>query len=183
MRAIACPKETIMGANDAPNEETIRLAAPAGAAALVAIAGVVTLSLANNDAGDGQSVATTGYPAPQSGPALPGIAQNQTPGGQGSPELGVEIVVKFKDDAMVKSITDLFWRDQGAARTEFSSFKRNWPALAQMRLERVTYSNELVLVAAGNDSPQEMRALARRISQMPEVSYAEPNATAHPGGR
>lgn len=170
-----------MGANDAPNEEPMRLAAPAGAAALVAIAGVVALSLANSNPDDGPAVVAPGFPAPQGGPAIPGVAQNQTPGGQGAPQLSVEIIVKFKDDAMVKSITDLFWRDQGAAQSEFSSFKRRWPELSQVKLARVTYSNELVLVAVGNDSPQEMRSLARRIGQMPEVSYAEPNATAHPG--
>ncbi len=171
-----------MGADHAPNEEPMRLAAPAGAAALVAIAGVVTLSLANSG-GENVPAANTGYPSPQGGPAVPGVAQTQSPGAHGAPELGVEIVVKFKDDGVVKDITDLFWRDQGAAQSRFSSFKRRWPELSSVRLARVTYSNELVLVAAGNASPQEMRNLAGRIQQMPEVSYAEPNSTAQPGGR
>lgn len=170
-----------MGANSAPNEEPMRLAAPAGAAALVAIAGVVALSLSNSDSGG--SSASTSYPAPQEGPAVPGVAQNQTPGGQGAPEMGVEIVVKFKDDALVKDITDLFWRDQGAAQTRFAAFKQRWPELANVQLARVTYSNELVLIGAERVSAEEMRNLARRIQQMPEVSYAEPNATAHPGGQ
>lgn len=169
-----------MGANPAPNEEPMRLAAPAGAAALVAIAGIVTLSLAN-DGGEGTS-ASTSYPSPQEGPAIPGVAQNQTPG-QGAPEMGVEIVVKFKNDAMVKDITDLFWRDQGAAQNEFAAFKQRWPELSSVQLARVTYSNELVLVGADSVSAQDMRNLARKIQQMPEVSYAEPNATAHPGGQ
>lgn len=168
-----------MGVDDAHNEEPMRIAAPAGAAALVAIAGVVTLSLANNPSSE-PAAANAGYAQPQPPPATPGIAQNQAQG-RGAPEMGVEIVVKFKDDSMVKDITDLFWRDQGAAQARFSSFKRRWDELAPVRLARVTYSNELVLVAAGNASPDEMRQIARQIGQMPEVSYAEPNSTAQPG--
>ena len=172
-----------MGVDDAPNEEPMRIAAPAGAAALVAIAGVVTMSLANNPSTE-QATSSAGYSQPQKPPGsgVPGIAQNQAQG-RGAPEMGVEIVVKFKDDGMVKDITDLFWRDQGAAQTRFSSFKRRWDVLAPVRLARVTYSNELVLVAAGNTSPDEMRQIAREIGQLPEVSYAEPNSTAQPGER
>ncbi len=172
-----------MGVDDAPNEEPMRIAAPAGAAALVAIAGVVTMSLANNPSTE-QATASAGYAQPQQPPGsgVPGIAQNQAQG-RGAPEMGVEIVVKFKDDGMVKDITDLFWRDQGAAQTRFSSFKRRWDVLAPVRLARVTYSNELVLVAAGNTSADEMRQIARDIGQLPEVSYAEPNSTAQPGER
>lgn len=171
-----------MGSQNASNDESIRLAAPAGAAALVAIASVVSLSLANNSRSPSSPTAATGLPPDQQGPGLIGPAQNQAQG-RGSPELGVEIVVKFRDDTLVEEITDLFWRDQGAAQARFSSFKRRWDALSSVRLARVTYSNELVLVSAGSASPQEMREIARRIGAMSEVSYAEPNSTAQPGGQ
>lgn len=176
--------EKTMGTSEAPGDEPMRIAAPACAAALIAIAGIVGLSL--NEANDGGGPAASAGYSPPPGPGgagIPGAAQNQTPGAQGAPEMAVEIVVKFRDDDQVKDITDLFWRDRGAARSRFASFKRRWPALSQLRLERVTYSNELVLVSSGNADADEMRRLARTISRMPEVSYAEPNSTAHPGGR
>jgi hypothetical protein len=94
---------------------------------------------------------------------------------------GVEIVVKFKDDAKVKDIVDLFWRDQSAARTRFAAFCDKRPEFDGLRLERVTYSNELVLVPEGGRAPAAVRAIARALAANPDISYADPNMTAHTG--
>ena len=153
----------------------IRIAAPLGAAVLVLVAGVISLS--QEPAYDAPATAALGD-GPTPGGA-PQIAQNQT--GSGGVDLGVEIVVKFKDDAPVKEICDTFWRDANAARQQFDSKHSEWPAFAELALDRVTYSNELVLVSRNNASPDAMRAIARDIQAMSAIAYAEPNSTAHPG--
>ncbi len=99
----------------------------------------------------------------------------------------MEIVVKFKDDAKVKDIIDAFWKDQASARAKFEALKARRPEFANLRLDRVTYSNELVLVHEGGlPSDQRlaaMRATAAKLKNMGDISYAEPNMTAHPGGQ
>ena len=119
-------------------------------------------------------------------PGLPGIQFNQ-PGGAGAAVMGMEIVVKFKDDAKVKDIIDAFWKDQGSAKTKFDAWKANRPEFAKLKLDRVTYSNELVLVHDGSAPAAEqlpaMKTIAARLGSVADVSYAEPNMTAHPGGQ
>jgi hypothetical protein len=100
----------------------------------------------------------------------------------------MEIVVKFKDDAKVKDIVDTFWKNAPAAKAKFEAFKRGRPEMADTVLDRVTYSNELVLVHKGGGaaSPQRlaaMRDIAKRLGAASDISYAEPNMTAHPGGQ
>lgn len=130
-------------------------------------------------------------PAPGGPPgsAMPGAANDQAPGqSSGSrPELGVEIVVKFRDDAKIKDIIDTFWKDQAAGRRKFEAFKAARPEFAALSLDRVTYSNELVLIPVAPlpapDRMPAMRALAAKISGTADISYAEPNMTAHPGDK
>jgi hypothetical protein len=106
-------------------------------------------------------------------PVSPAIAQQP---------MQMEIVVKFKDDARVKDIIDLFWRDQAAARARFATFRASRAEFAGLRLERVTYSNELVLVPDGPPpAPAALRAMARALAASPDISYADPNMTAHTG--
>ncbi|MEQ1780998.1 MAG: hypothetical protein ABMA14_06555 [Hyphomonadaceae bacterium] len=130
--------------------------------------------------------APTSAPEPDLIPGLPGIQQNQ-PGGAGGAVMGMEIVVKFKDDAKVKDIIDAFWKDQGSAKTKFNAWKANRPEFAKLKLDRVTYSNELVLVHDGSAPAAEqlaaMKAIASKLGSVADVSYAEPNLTAHPGGQ
>jgi hypothetical protein len=99
----------------------------------------------------------------------------------------MEIVVKFKDDAKVKDIVDAFWKDQTSARTKFEALKARRPELADLKLDRVTYSNELVLVHEGGTSADSrlaaMREIAAKLKNVSDISYAEPNMTAHPGGQ
>ena len=128
------------------------------------------------------------------GPGLPGVARDQAPGAgagapagrSGAPQLGVEVVVKFRDDARVKEIVDLFWRDQAAARVRFEALKADMPEFNNLALDRVTYSNELVLAPTqALPAPQRlpaMREIAARLGKRPDIAYAEPNMTAHPGG-
>jgi hypothetical protein len=124
--------------------------------------------------------------APQPGGAIPGVAFDQAPG-ISAPQLGMEIVVKFKDDGKVKDIIDAFWKDQSSAQSKFDAFKRRRPEFANLRLDRITYSNELVLVNDGRAPAAQqlaaMRAIAARLKTTNDISYAEPNMTAHPGGQ
>ena len=124
--------------------------------------------------------------APQPGGALPGVAFDQAPSA-GTVQMDMEIVVKFKDDGGVKDIIDAFWRDKASASEKFEALKARRPEFAGLTLDRVTYSNELVLVHDGG-SPQEqrvaaMRAIAARLKAAGDISYAEPNLTAQPGGQ
>lgn len=123
--------------------------------------------------------------APQSGGALPGVQFDQQPGG--AVNMGMEIVVKFKDDSKVKDIIDAFWRDQASARTKFEAWKAGRPEFDSLKLDRVTYSNELVLVHTGATAADArlpaMREIAKKLAGVADISYAEPNMTAHPGGQ
>ncbi len=132
--------------------------------------------------------APTAAPSPAAAPepGLPGIQFDQ-PSGGGSTQMGMEIVVKFKDDAKMKDIIDAFWKDQSSARAKFDAWKANRPEFAKLKLDRVTYSNELVLVHDGSGPAAEqlpaMKTIAARLGSVADVSYAEPNMTAHPGGQ
>ncbi len=168
----------------------MKAAAPAvGAAALVA--SILAVSIATGIEKDGRPAPIASAPqladtpAPSQGQpgGLPGVASDQGVPGAPNVQLGVEIVVKFKDDAKVKDITDAFWKDQADARKRFEAFRSRNPAFAGLRLDRVTYSNELVLTGAGSETPAALRTLASKLGALPEISYAEPNATAHPGGQ
>ncbi len=98
-----------------------------------------------------------------------------------------EIVVKFKNMPVAKEICDLYWKDKAAAQEKFKSTIGAHAGLGDLRLKRVTYSNELVLDMDGPTGPLngEMRDKYRQaiegLRSMPETSYAEPNSTAHPG--
>ncbi len=122
---------------------------------------------------------------PQPG-AVPGVACDQAPAA-GARATDMEIVVKFKDDGKVKDIVDTFWRDQSSAREKFEAFKGRRPEFADLTLDRVTYSNELVLVHEGGSPPEQrlpaMRAMAAKLKDAADISYAEPNLTAQPGGQ
>lgn len=125
-------------------------------------------------------------PAPPGpGGGLPGVQYDQPP--PGAVKMGMEIVVKFKNDALVKDIIDAFWRDQASARAKFEAWKAGRPAFSRLKLDRVTYSNELVLIHDG-EGPAEarlpfMREIAKKLGSLADVSYAEPNMTAQPGGQ
>lgn len=131
---------------------------------------------------------TMSAPAPSPGPVpgLPGIQSNDQPGAAGM-QMGMEIVVKFKDDARVKDIIDAFWRDQASAKAKFETWKAGRPEFAKLTLDRVTYSNELVLVHDGSAPVAErlpaMKTIVARLGAIADISYAEPNMTAHPGGQ
>ena len=123
-----------------------------------------------------------------SDPPLIGLPQVQNqPGTTGAVQTSIEIVVKFKDDSRVKDIIDAFWRDQASAKAKFDAWKADRPEFAGLRLDRVTYSNELVLVHDGSAQPAQrpaiMRAIAAKLGAASDISYAEPNMTAHPGGQ
>ena len=192
--------------NSADGQKTIRAAAPAGAAALAIVAALVGGSILASRPGPGAlPLAAITEPAsardksnvdpaitpglvtpPDPGAAVPGVQFAQ--GAPGAlPAEAIEIVVKFKDDAKVKDIVDTYWKNSAAAKTKFETFKKGRPEMADTVLDRVTYSNELVLVhkGGGASSAQRlaaMRDIAKRLGAASDISYAEPNMTAHPGG-
>jgi hypothetical protein len=164
-------------------------AAPLAAGALgivAAIIGGVVLSTPSEKSPAPFEAPLASAPAvpPELGPALPGVQfDQQTPG---APNMGIEIVVKFKDDGKVKDIIDAFWRDQSSAKSKFEAWKGSHPEFASLKLDRVTYSNELVLVHEGATAADArlsaMREIARKLGSNADISYAEPNLTAQPGG-
>jgi hypothetical protein len=196
---------------DAGGMNRLKAAAPAGAAALAIVAAIAGGSLLTSQpkapgplpAGGVVEAPAAPAPAssapapsdpaispqaatPQPGGAVPGVAFDQVPG-VSAPQLGMEIVVKFKDDAKIKDIVDSFWKDQGTARTKFDAFKARRPEFANLKLDRVTYSNELVLVHDGRAPADQrltaMRTVAAKLKNVGDISYAEPNMTAQPGGQ
>jgi hypothetical protein len=187
--------ETGTGATSTASK--LKTAAPVAAGALAVVAGIVGFTMMGGESSEETaaiepaSVAAPEQPvataAPEPGSSIPGVAfdQAQAPGAR--PAMGVEIVVKFKDDAKVKDIIDAFWKDQASAQAKFDAFKRGKPAFAGLKLGRVTYSNELVLIDETgqiNDARSTaMRAIAARLKDNPEISYADPNMTAQPGAQ
>lgn len=122
-------------------------------------------------------------------PGEPGMVtpQFQTPPGAIA-QRNVELVVKFKDDGKIKDIIDAFWRDPAAAQSRFESWKAGRPEFARLKLERVTYSNELVLVLEAGGAPAErasaIRDIVKALGAASDISYAEQQTTmAHPGGQ
>jgi hypothetical protein len=202
-----------MAVGEAGPTNRIKQVAPFAGAAVAIIASVAAVVISSNDDEAGPSsapepvemaaietpAASAGTPdlqtpvpqAPQARSAIPGVAQAPasnipvTPGA--APQMGMEIVVKFKDDAKVKDIIDAFWKDQASARAKFDALKARRPEFANLRLDRVTYSNELVLVDDGSAPAAQrltaMRGVAAKLKDVSDISYAEPNMTAHPGGK
>jgi hypothetical protein len=196
--------EEKMAVGEAGPVNRLKAAAPyigAAAAIVVAIAAGSVLGNSNEtrtpatgaslDAPVEAPVASSEAQAPQPGSSIPGIAQapaaNVPATRPGAPQMGMEIVVKFKDDAKVKDIIDAFWKDQASARAKFDALKARRPEFAHLNLDRVTYSNELVLVHDGGAPVAQrlpaMRAMAAKLKDVSDISYAEPNMTAHPGGQ
>jgi hypothetical protein len=185
-----------------------RRAAPAAAAAVAIVAGLVGVSLLSD--GDRSSAETAppgavstperreaaaerGFPeagmpelAPQLVPDLgdqPRLAGPAFDRLQAPPRIGVEVVVKFRDDAEAQAIAKQFWRDAEGARKRFAEFAAGRAELKGLELDRATYSDELVLKPAQPMDLPGMRAVAKAISAAPGVAYAEPNATAQPGDK
>jgi hypothetical protein len=182
-----------------PGVRRFKASAQAGVAAVAIVAAVVGGSLVTaRNANDpvrlptraSIKAPTAAVPpgAPEPGSALPGVQFDQPP--PGAPpglQMGMEIVVKLKDDSKIKDIIDAFWKDQPSAKAKFEAFKASHPVFAGLKLDRVTYSNELVLVNDGTTPPAgrlaAMREIARKLNSAPDISYAEPNMTAQAGGQ
>jgi hypothetical protein len=168
----------------------LKSAAPA-AGAIGVIAAIVagTMVATSPDGGQTAGVAPEVAAAPPpDGPSLPGVAFDQTPGAGSPVQRSVELVVKFKDDSKVKDIIEAFWRDPAAAKSRFDTWRANRAEFAGLRLDRVTYSNELVLVLEGGGAPAErtaaIREAVKKLGAAPDISYAEQQATlAQPGGQ
>ena len=149
-----------MAVTDAPRidsgQNRLKAAGPTAAAIgiITTIVGVSLLANSPESPPRAPEIPAATAPAPDPEGSLPPViglpqAQNQ-PGGAGAVQTGVEIVVKFKDDGKVKDIIDAFWKDQASAKAKFDAWKANRPEFAKLKLDRVTYSNELVLVHDGS---------------------------------
>jgi hypothetical protein len=97
----------------------------------------------------------------------------------------LEVVVRFKDDGKVKDIVDAFWRDPQAAKAKFDLFKQGRPDMSAAKLDRVTYSNELVLIypcaaVSKSERARVTREIISRFSASPDIAYAEPAMTVQP---
>lgn len=186
-----------MAVTDAPQidgeDNRLKAAGPTAAAIgiITTIVGVSLLATAPDRPAQRVETSVATAPAPLPGDNLPPVVglpqvQNQ-PGSAGAVQTGIELVVKFKDDGRVKDIIDSFWRDQSSAKAKFDVWKASRPEFADLRLDRVTYSNELVLVHDGSVQPAQrtaaMRAIAAKLGAAADISYAEPNMTAQPGGQ
>jgi hypothetical protein len=189
--------------NPAESLKSIRGVAPAAAGAFAIVAVIVAGSLMSTRPAPPGALPLAATVQPEAALAAPDAAATPTPPEPGSAVPGVqfaqgapatapgqamEIVVKFKDDKKVKDIVDTFWKDAPAAKAKFESFKRGRPELSDTVLDRVTYSNELVLVHKGGSVPPAqrltaMRDIAKRLGAASDISYAEPNMTVHPGGQ
>ncbi len=176
-----------------PGANRMKAAGPTAAAIgiITSIIGVSLIASApENPAPSALNPPAMSTPAPASAPdPIPGAVsiQSDEQPGQGGVQMGMEIVVKFKDDKPIKDIIDAFWRDQGTARAKFETWKANRPEFAKLKLDRVTYSNELVLVHDGSalvaERLPEMKTIVSKLAAASDITYAEPNMTAHPGGQ
>lgn len=173
---------------------TQRLKSAAPAAGAIGIISAITIGALVATTPAGEQAAPIGAPPPSAAnappPVTPGNATvqfDQTPPGV-APQRVVELVVKFKDDAKIKPILDSFWTDPATARTRFEAWKGNRPEFAKLKLDRVTYSNELVLVLAdgvpAGERAAAIRDIVKALGAAPDISYAEQQATmAQPGGQ
>jgi hypothetical protein len=173
---------------------TQRLKSAAPAAGAIGIISAIVVGALVATTPPGEQAAPGAEPPPSAAnvppPAAPGnatVQYDQTPPGPG-PQRVVELVVKFKDDAKIKPILDSFWTDPGTAKARFETWKANRPEFARLKLDRVTYSNELVLVIDGAVPAAErvaaIRDIVKALGAAPDISYAEQQATmAQPGGQ
>ena len=165
-----------------PNELPSAVVSETTAAPTPSASAPATAPLPIDPAVNPPPVAATPAPAPKPGSSLPSVAFDQAP--PTGVAQSMEIVVKFKDDAKIKDIVDAFWKDKPSARAKFDALKARRPEFANLKLDRVTYSNELVLVHdSGAGQLGAMRDLAAKLGKSADISYAEPNLTAHPGGQ
>ncbi len=181
--------------------DRLRAAAPAGAAAaavgaLMLVGGLLTREDMKHKAGGGEppaavlaGVETPPLPlqsgAPQQADS-PGVVTPAQAGGPAAARaMDAEIVVKFEGRPDLDAIARQFWKDPEGARTKFEAFQQQRPEFRGLVLDRVTYSDELVL-KPGPDAPAPQRVklireLAEKLRSVPDISYAEPNFMAHPG--
>jgi hypothetical protein len=189
----------VQGAAPAPEPATpaagrVKSAAPAAAA--IGIISAIAIGALLVGSPGANAPATSPPPAdaptaaipPPGDPGMAGVQFNQPPATGPAAQRTVEIVVKFKDDGKVKDIIDAFWRDQASAKSRFDSWKTGRAEFAGLRLARVTYSNELVLVHDGSTPPAEraaaLRAITAKLAASPDIAYAEQqSAMAQPGGQ
>ncbi len=141
----------------------------------------------NASASDGPiEIVPTSYQDVREGNAQP---QQMAQVGMAQGRLGPppEIVVMLKDAKEADRICDIFWKDKSAGRAEFKALFAAYPELADLNLKRVTYSNEFVLDldANGENKSEEMKSeyskAINSLKALPNIAYAEPNATAQPG--
>ena len=148
--------------------------------------GLESESIVSEDSLSEPEIIPTAYQSIEKGPVSPAqiVKKNSQLGRLGPPP---EIVIKLKDKTEADRICDMFWKDKVAGRKEFENAFKGMPELENLRLKRVTYSNEFVVDIEPilDRPPSELKQLyaktVKQLSSLPIVAYAEPNATAQPG--
>ncbi|WP_084398453.1 hypothetical protein [Henriciella aquimarina] len=95
----------------------------------------------------------------------------------GAEQTRFTLIVKFNGEPVLDEIGKTFRKDPEGAKARFQQWASGKPALAGLRLERASYSGELILVSAGSRSMDEA---IRAIQAMDNVAYVEPDYSARP---
>lgn len=94
----------------------------------------------------------------------------------------LEVTLKFTDASVTAGIVKAFWSDPAAAREAFDRLKVKWPAMNPAKLDRVTYSDELVLLfpcdqACSLNRTKAGRDLVSTLAAIPGIAYVEAELT------
>lgn len=85
------------------------------------------------------------------------------------------LIVRFDDEPVLDELARSFRKDPDAARTQFTRWSADKPALKGLFLERASYSGELVLT---NSGPRSRDQAIADIQAMDNIAYVEPDYSA-----
>lgn len=88
------------------------------------------------------------------------------------------IIVKFDAEPALEEIGRNFRKDPEGSRARFQAWAASKPALEGLKLERASYSGELLLTGSGSRS---LRTVISEIEAMDNVAYVEPDYSAKAG--
>ena len=88
------------------------------------------------------------------------------------------IIVRFRNTPELDEIARSFRKDPEGARARFSRWAAGKPALSGLRLERASYSGELVLASSGG---RDVDRVIAAIKAMDNVAYVEKDYSVQPG--
>lgn len=113
-------------------------------------------------------------------PLAPGQVADPEPKAPEQPRF----IVRFKNQRDLQAGIGKYFSDEDAARSAFERWRADHPAFAEFELAGATYSGEAVLVFTGDmagERPVVIRQIARRLSALETVAYADPDFSAQIG--